>query len=806
MKKSFSFFKASMRLWRRHIMGVLVAVLGLACAFAVGLLAVFYIYDGARSDYWIKNVDTLYRVNNQWLMNGQKGIFGNTSETRIEHAALIKDNVPEVLATTRLFAKDSTARIEDNDFPVKAMFVDAGFPDLIPLPMVRGDLHTALASPDSLVLMESEAERLFAGDPIGQTVTLTFGEENFAYKVAAVARDIPPNSQLALKMLLPWNEARMALGEKFWDFGVDVFTYIRLAEGVDTAALDARIRSDISALSPPRGTMSDHLSIEAVKGSRMHGDAFTIMRQNVDKNMVKILLVMATVLLLAAGFNFVHLITGITLLRSREVAIRRISGASRGHLMASFLLEACGLTLVAYGLGILLAADLAPFAGSYMNADIPVMIGERLPLMLLCSLAALTVGLAAALYIVSRISRITPQSLLHASQATVTGSGARLKSILLAVQALALVGSLLAGGQIYYQFQHLLTMERGIKTDGVMMVRYLEDKSQRALFVGSFFEDLKTLPGVKDATLLNMGPFHDYIQVTSYRYEGAEEPKQAIIKPVGPDYFDLLGVEILASAGDWRDQKNVIALPERSLGAFGFDSPKAALDQHLIEIEDGPDGKPTQHPKRIMAVVRDIKDDGYRMRQPVVFDLTRTDEGDPAHIMLVTDTDNAELEATIRAMIAERFPDAKDPQITWLSNSMRAFFNKAETLAEVVAVMAGLCLVLCVAALYSLASHYAVTRAREIALRRVLGAGKRDISRLFLRKMLLPVAIGGLLALAPIWWLMSQWITNFRDQAPLPYGAYALALIAVLLVAALMLMGHVRRVLRLRPASVLYHE
>ena len=157
-------------------------------------------------------------------------------------------------------------------------------------------------------------------------------------------------------------------------------------------------------------------------------------------------------------------------------------------------------------------------------------------------------------------------------------------------------------------------------------------------------------------------------------------------------------------------------------------------------------------------------------------------------------------------MVTERFPDVNDPKIGWLSDAIRAHYNKSETLAEVVAVMAGLCLVLCIAALYSLASHYAATRAREIALRRVLGAGKREISQLFLRKMLLPVAIGGLLALGPIWWLMAQWITKFKDQAPLPYGAYALALVLVLALAAAMLLGHVRRVLKLRPASVLYHE
>ncbi len=798
-----------MRLWRRHLVGVLIAVLGLAGAFAVTITAALYIYDGMRSDAWLPGAERLYRVNEQWLMNGKEGVFSLSAASGLGVAPLVQENTPGIEAATRLYplqAEITTGR--GDTFEADAMMAEPNMADLLAFPVLAGDLAQALSDPSGLVLSAGQAEKLFGGDAMGQTVTLTFKEQSFDYKVGAVLKRLPPNSQFKLDLLIPWNEERMKQGGGLGT-GAEAYTYVRAAPGADGAAISDHIATHIATMRPPHGNITFKMNASPLIGAQYFSKAYNDMKPATSTRMSRIVLIMSAVLLVTACFNFVHMFTSLNLGRGREVAIRRIAGASRAHLMGVFLVEAGVVALAAYGLGILIAADLATSADMLLNGGVTIFGPGRAPLLASGSLAALVVALLTAAAMIAQLSRMKPQTLLHNSQRAVTGGRGWIKSVLVGLQALALVGTLIAAGQIYHQFDHYLTLDRGMRVTGVMIVPAPFDESQSARFKNDFRKELASLPGVKTVNEIHTPPFDGNLMMFNLKAEGMDGPVQSVMNDVGPSYFESFDITPIAVVDeDFTGLKNVVALPEASVKAYGFESPEAALNQTLTSIYKGRNGDPDQTTDyRIMAVIPDLKDSGYRHKMPVVYGMTELFGSWYTQFVVLADRDDPALKQAVKDLWLKHFPDfEEEATMHWFSDAIANRYRKTENMASAVLAMAAFCLLLCLAGLYGMASHYTATKAREIALRRVLGAGKRDVSQLFLRKMLLPVAIGGVLSLVPTWWLMMRYLENHAEQAVLPMGYYPLVLAGIMLVSALMLMGHVRRVLKLRPASVLYHE
>ncbi|TNE60944.1 MAG: ABC transporter permease [Alphaproteobacteria bacterium] len=808
----FSFFRASLRLWRRHFIGVFIALAGLAVAFAVATIALFYSYDTMRSDSWMPNVERLYRLNEQMYINGQPSMFGRWARVHGELAPRIQPNFSEVEETLRLKDMTATAMVDGNSFSLEVQFTDPSFAELAPHPLLAGNVAAALRDPRSIVLTRRQAERLFAGDALRRTLDLAFGDKTYSYRVGAVIENTPLNSQLEIDALVPWDEGIMAATDDGNAFG-SVFIFVRLAPGAYSDSFAERFNKVMTASLPPgfmTGSSFD-IGIEPVLGARFFSKSANAQRPKADGTLLLSLLILAGVLLLAACMNSISLFTALNLLRLREVAVRRILGAGRLHLAGAFLFESIMLVALAYGLGILLASDLQSVASDLGGVPIPVLVPERLPLLLWGLLVAACIGLLGAFFLAARAARLKPQDLLHGTQNSIVSSRNLFRQVLVAMQAMAVVGTIIGAAQILYQVHDYVTRDRGFRMDGVLMVT-APARERLALFQGSFLEQVKAIPGVARASASGHSPFPNGVWMSSLRTTDMPLTQPVWMRPVGPDYIDALDIKVVARLddSDWHERTAIVALPRSSLKAFGFASPEAALGQLLFADNRPEDGKEVEGDTpgfsyRIVAVTENVTDTSYSVDEPMVYYLASFDNQAVQDMLIIVDGDQQPVTDAISAAWHASFPD-DELTLEWLRERVAGTQKNNVNMAKAIGFVSACCAVLCLAGLYGMASHWATTRRRELALRRVLGAGGRDIARLFLVKMLLPVLAGGLVSLVPVWLLMQEWLTRMREQAPLPLALYGLAVVLVVLIAAGLLVGHIRRILRLRPASVLYHE
>ncbi len=469
------------------------------------------------------------------------------------------------------------------------------------------------------------------------------------------------------------------------------------------------------------------------------------------------------------------------------------------------LLEGVLLSAFAYGIALLLADDFTDIFTDLTRTEVPILIAIRTMPILMGLIIALSIGAIGALYPAYMMRRARPETLLRGSQSAVAGGRGRMRQALVAVQSFAAVGVIIGGIQIAWQMDHILNLERGFETEGVFFLSAPKAESLD-LFKGGFLEEARKQPGVIQSDITSDTLFVNSIRIGNYRNPAQASPKQVVLKFPGPSLLQMLTREPLASL-DIAAGPNQLVLPMSSVTKFGFETAHDAVGKVLIDAyqpqKADDDFKPPEY--TIVAVIEDLKD-GVRFGNDSSTVYHVSAEQTPTHIIGQTKGISPdELNAILKPKWEEFFPD-QPYEIEWLIDRLTARYQSTQDMGLILNFISAVTLILSIAGLYGMARHWLLTRRRELALRKVMGAARQGLITLAMRRMLMPIAIGGILAFLPTWYLMQEWLTNFTDKGELPLWLYGFVLIVVIALSALILFGHTIKALREHPATVLYHE
>ena len=801
---------------------MLIAVAGLVGALAISLLTAMYLYDGLRSDSWLETSDRLYQVNQQTLQDGKPSVFGYGGMTLLALGPLLPDAVPEMDANTRFHRlKPKVTNKKDTDERTWYA-VDAGFAKVFPLPMVLGTLEQALEAPDRLAISWTEAQRYGGEDAIGKTLEAEVNGDVRSFEIVAIYKDIPTNSHLNLPVVTLLHEG--ALHKKSWmQYYPNMHTYVTRRVGVDAARFEQMFGQIVDPLVPSNiYRKSFQHSLVRVEGLMFHSKSSFggYMKRPLNRDYLYGLAFVSGILLLSAGFNFVTVFTAINLTRGRELAVRRLAGAPGGHLLKAGWVETTLIAALAFGLSLLLAADLAPLAEKFVGMQVAVFDGAKWPILLAAGLFAVLVALAASSYASITILSKRPADLMRDAQGVVTGGGTRMRQSLVFLQTLVLAATLGTAAQIQNQTDHLLTMDRGMAQTGVMFLIGPNtlgwDETKReiyetlaAKFRGSFHNEAKKIPGVKATSMGGMQPFNTSYFLKRMRNPITNEIAEMSVVNAGPNYFNVVGARILARLDvNLEEISQPVAIEKGMLKTFGFESAEAALGFELVaEWPKADSDEITKMPHKIVAVIDDLKDKGgWASDKRPLYGLKSSKMQINAVIALQYEgAKEVAIREALGKLWQKQFPE-HNLDIQTIEEAVAEQFSMQTDSGIAVSIIAGICAVLGFAGLYGMAAHWLQTRQRELALRRVMGASLRVIVLYACRKMLVPVAVGAVLGLLPAWWAGRLWLEQFADQAPLPVAGFAVGALLIIGFATVILVGHIRSALKKRPASILYHE
>lgn len=532
----------------RHRLYAVLNVLGLAVGIAVFLVLTLYVQFQTSFERWIPNAGEIYPVRMTWNFPGHAPqsfnytMGGLLDELRADFPQLVGARTWDQSGTVRRGAEVTQQQVE---------VADPNLFRVLDIPLAEGDRASLLERPDDVVLTQSTARKyLGAGPAFGRTLDLSLQGELHRYRVAGVLFDPPKSTDLNFDMVVPltaeMTDKTHAPFWSHWGSSQSVTNFLRLTPGAAEVLngqldgfTDRRGHLDMGSSKPPHLFLK--LRVTPLLGVHLIEPA--------DRMVVTTLGVVGVLTLVLAVVNYVNLATARAGLRAREVAVRKVMGATSGHLVAQFLSESVATVAIAALLGLALTEVGLPLVNAAGGLSLKLHYLGPASILPWLVLGTLLVGLATGAYPAFILSRFRPAPVLASSRTPGGGrAGSRVREALVTAQFVVAVAFTVATGVILSQTRYLHAADLGFRRSGLIVVKSFDDSDVTAAQRSTLLALWRTLPGMVSATSADIGPgVTDETNATGSKRPGAPgEPLNTNYVQSGPDFFTTVGARFLA--------------------------------------------------------------------------------------------------------------------------------------------------------------------------------------------------------------------------------------------------------------------
>lgn len=803
-------FRIGWRLLVRQPFHSAVEILGLAAGFAICFLLLGFVHYSFSYDSGVPDRERVFIVKHrlnfipqpQWMEYTPFALRG----------AALRSGLP--LEVSAWWPRKTTLELGDRIQELEVTAVDPAFQGIAGLQALEGDLHRALTEPDGLAVTRQAALRLFGtSKPLGRTIKIN----RQPLQVRAVLADRPANSTIQFGALVgvgsalwPERERQEALSN--W-MGIAGRIYIKTGAGVSPQALQNVLQDVIdhapwadmatpemkAALGPRKmvdiglGALGDAYfdrSVANTMGTGPRGD----MRLTLALGAAGLLI------LFLAVVNYVNLATVRMVGRQREIAVRRVLGATTRQLLTQFMAEAVLLSLVAAVLGVLFAWLLLPLASDLLERRLDGMF--TLLSTVACLLFGVLVGAAAGIY-PGWLARGVHMSEALAHRGSETASGAWTRRALTVVQFAAAMSMGSLALAILWQTRFAGAAPPGFDPAPLMVVEMPKDLGDPA--ARAFRDAVARLPGVT-----GVADSHDVPgRASETGTRGSEMTKRLdgssvslSVQFVSPEFFEVYGLSALAGRlfdpridrhvdqhtdpGDDGEQ-NVVA-NQAAVRALGWPSAQQVVGQRINGTQ-----------QRIIGVAPDLR--WETLRDPLRPTIYLPADG--SRMLTVRMRADAPALAPNVAAIWSRYFPVGEPVIRRAGSYYVQAYAGDVRLAGLLASATVVVFLLAAFGIYVLAAHSVQRRMREIVLRKLHGAGRAAIAALVGREFVLLAAVAALAGLPLATLAIERYLSPFAERSPLVAWAPAAAFVFALLIVAAATARHTRAALRIPPAQAL---
>ncbi|MFC1724718.1 ABC transporter permease, partial [candidate division KSB1 bacterium] len=344
-----NYIKIALRNIRKQKIYSFINILGLSVGIACFILIYLFIEDELSYDLFHKNKDRLYRlVKVETKPTGEKDY---TAYQPVPLAPEIKNDIPVIKRAVRYMQPRATVSFKGKSFLENPLLADPDFLEMFTFTLLKGDPGSALLNKNSVVISEQLSKLYFdQEDPLGEVLSIKIGDQTRNYTVTGVLKDVPDNSSISFKMILPF------LAYPYYDKYISNWgssratTFIELADGIKPADLKENTGTFIEK------HFGDRIrSFQNTGFLSKEDDAFTLYFQPFedihfatgmlsrepasDPVYSYILSVIALMVLLLACINYMTLASGRSMVRIKEVGVRKVLGAGKKQITGQFLSE-----------------------------------------------------------------------------------------------------------------------------------------------------------------------------------------------------------------------------------------------------------------------------------------------------------------------------------------------------------------------------------------------------------------------------------------------------------------------------------
>ena len=770
----------------------LLNIFGLAMGMAVFLLIAQYVRFERSYEAFIPDAGRIYRVTLASYLNND--LVFESAENYPGAGPALKRELGEVEDYARLYNLGYKNNViitnrEAQPEPIafkhrRFLYADSSFLMMMGYPMLKGDPVTALAEPLTAVISEKYA-RLYFGDqdPIGKTLLMEDDDFNHELvRVTGVFKDLPPNTHLKFDVLFSYKtlfgrfERAPARYDQSWQ-RKDMYTFIRVKPGTDIAALEAKFPGIIDKYSPGLGehNRKDVLALQPLKSIHLDSDLSEEPETNGDSRIVFFLGLIGLFVLIIAWINYVNLSTARAVERSREVGVRKVVGALKGHLINQFLVESALINLIAVLLALGITLIALPYFNNISGLSLDYSYLVR-PWFLALLLGLWVTGtLLSGIYPALVLSSFRPIMVLKGRFKNSSG-GVLLRKGLVVLQFMTSVGLIAGTFVIYRQLKYMINQDIGMDIDQVLVVERpgIAPRDRQAFnsAIDVFRAETLKDPSIEGVSASVTIPGKQREYKSGVKRLGAPDNEEVTVRLNSMDYDfqDVYKMKTIAGRAFGpefpSDPDTSVILTESAARLIGFEKPEDAIGKTLAVPQ-------FQWNPIVVGVVNDYHQVSLKKAlDPMAFYCTLYG-GEYYSIRLHT----ADLPGTIshiRQSWEKAFPGNPFEHFFLDEYFNRQYenerkFGKLFTTFAVLAILIG-CL-----GLLGLSAYTIAQRTKEIGVRKVLGATTAGITALLARDFLRLVLIAIVIATPLAWWIMNNWLQDFASRISIPWWIFAVS-------------------------------
>jgi putative ABC transport system permease protein len=763
-----NYLTMTFRVFNRERMYSLINISGLAVGFSCCLLIYLFIADELSYDRFHHDGDRIYRLSAAYMRQGQWEPYASNAWKTAE---LIKVNYADVELLTRISPDVNTLfeygdkRIVENSFA----WVDDTFFSMFNFPLIQGNPAEALKGPNKVVISKSVAAKYFGTEmPLGKVFRLS--DYPIEVQVSGVMNDMPSNSHFHFDLLISGETLHQVTDESlFTNVGWDSqHVYIRLAPGADPARMEATFPDFINKNLDFWKSTTFKLFLQPLLSIHLESNIGNEIEANGSLSRIYTFTVIAIFILIIACVNYMNLTTARSLRRAKEVGMRKVIGAKKGDLLGQFLMESFVMTTIATLLAIAICLMVLPSFNAFAGKEIPraILASPKIVSGILISL--LVIALASGLYPALMLSSFKPLNGIKLNSGTGGGAALIFRKGLVLLQFMISIGLIAASAIVYNQWAYMRNKDLGINDKSIVAVP-LQTMDRAKL--NTFKAELVTNPSVVAAGYSNMRLPGWIGNSTGYRAQDVnpDEEVNKSMKIVRIDYDFLSTIEAQMAEGrnfsrDFPgDTISSIILNESAVAQLRW---KDAVGKWMEFGERRFD---------VIGVVKDFHFESLHRKIPPTIFIYSPNALNWAYVKI--DGNNVSDALTHIEKVYSRYVTNRDFSFTFLDEDMQKQYAGEQKFSEVFAVFTGLAILIACLGTFGLISFSAERKAKEIGIRKVLGASTGNVSVMLVKEFVVLLLIASVISWPFTYYFLNDWIQGFIYRTSIGIMPFVIATI-----------------------------
>jgi len=736
-----TYFKIAFRRLQKSRLYTLINLVGLTVGITSCLLIGLFIINELSYDRFNKNADRIVRMTMQFGEGGKE----KYATTGSKAGPQLQRTFPQVESFVRTMNGSVVMKYSSQMYIEKRfLYADSAFFKIFSFSLLRGDPKTVLDAPNKVVITQSMAAKYFgSSDPIGKTLSVGWYGPPKIFQVTGVVADAPENSQIKFDFIGSFSSIWASKHEEWWT--ANYITYLLLKNKDQLPGFQRQLDTYMKGVSsgelklPASSPLTYNL--EQLLQVHLHSPLDGL-EPSGSATQVYGLGIIALLILVIACINYTNLATVQSSAKSTEIGIRKVLGAQKSQLFGQFIGESFLLTLIALVFAVVFAILFLPYYNQLIGKQLSFMAWMHpLPVLTILALCVF-IAFASGSYPAFVLSNVRLISILK-SGLKLTSSGGFFRQALIVFQFAISVCLIVATIVVIQQLNYIRHKNLGYDKDHVIVITTDDNAHQHYEALKS---EISRMPGVTGVSGANAMP-------TSVQWGDGITADVGLVKTLnmkliaGTDFTDD-EFKLMDTTNKYKNFKYSFILNETAAKGLGW-TPQQAIGKTVIKGSPG-------------TVVGVIKDFHFAsLHQPIGPMMLFLDTVYTNYILLKTTGQN--IPATLQSLQAlwkNRVPTMPFTY-RFLDENYNSMYESEQKTADVFSTFSTLAILLACMGLFALSAFTTAQRAKEIGIRKVLGADVAGIVGLIAKDFLKLTLIAVVIASPLAWYFMNHWLQDF---------------------------------------------